>query len=217
MSNANQPGAAWSGPGDPFIVVAGHLVSPQDGFGEIGRMANGDLRRPSRIEVAGPILGLSFSQITRFGSRANFAARRANGSEVNPTAITNGQEIGALAIVGFDGTAFGDAASVLGRAAENWAVGAHGTSLRFSTVPIGGVALTSRWEMQAPGHLVTVTDNVLDIGASGTNRPRNLFMAGTGNFGGTITPSIAGSSAVGTESLPWGTHNFFWNRAYRPA
>ena len=51
MSNANHPGAAGSGPGDPLVLVGGHIVSPQDGFGEIGRMANGDLRRPSRIAV----------------------------------------------------------------------------------------------------------------------------------------------------------------------
>ncbi len=45
MSNANQPGAAWAGPGDPFVLIGGHVVSPADGFGDIGRMENGDLRR----------------------------------------------------------------------------------------------------------------------------------------------------------------------------
>lgn len=215
--SANQPTAAWAGIGDPLVVVAGHLVSPQDGFGEIGRMPNGDLRRPSQIEVAGPVLGLSFIQITRFGSRANFAARRANGSEVNPTAITNGQELGALAIIGFDGTAFGDAASVLGRAAENWAAGAHGTSLRFSTVPVGSVALTSRWEMQAAGHLVAATDNVVNIGASDDNRPQSIFVGSGGvqvtasgggvtsrlsAFGNPADPSFALRRARGTEAIP---------------
>lgn len=37
---------------------------------------------------------------------------------------------------------------------------------------------TDRWQVNASGHLLAATDNALDIGASGTSRPRNVYLAG---------------------------------------
>jgi hypothetical protein len=39
-------------------------------------------------------------------------------------------------------------------------------------------AATPRWAMQYTGHFYAGADNTYDIGASGANRPRNLFVAG---------------------------------------
>lgn len=64
MTNANQPGAAWADVNDPLYVVCGHLISPQDGFGEIGRMADGALRRYNRMEIgAGGIVTIGNMQM----------------------------------------------------------------------------------------------------------------------------------------------------------
>lgn len=48
-----------------------------------------------------------------------------------------------------------------------------------------------RWTVQSAGHFVANTDNTLDIGASGANRPRNLFL------GGTLTPGTSTFAGLG--------------------
>lgn len=48
-------------------------------------------------------------------------------------------------------------------------------------------AQTPRWNISSSGHLLASTDNAYDIGASGANRPRNLYLAGV-----IYTPSING-------------------------
>ena len=37
----------------------------------------------------------------------------------------------------------------------------------------------TRWNMDTSGHFLAATDNLYDIGASGTSRPRNVYVAGT--------------------------------------
>jgi len=46
---------------------------------------------------------------------------------------------------------------------------------------------TYRWLVQAAGHLVANVDNTYDIGASGANRPRNVYIAGNLVVGGTFS------------------------------
>jgi len=58
---------------------------------------------------------------------------------------------------------------------------------------------TSRWAADANGHFVAMADNTYDIGATGATRPRNVFVAGNGTFGGTLitTPqTLSGAGAV---------------------
>lgn len=43
-----------------------------------------------------------------------------------------------------------------------------------------------RWLINTSGHLLAATDNSFDIGASGATRPRNVYVAGSGTFGGTL-------------------------------
>lgn len=189
--SANQPNAAWAGTGDPLVVVAGHLVSPEDNFGEIGRMANGNLRRPNRIEAGtGGIHGQVTSVITRFGAIPSLDLRRANGTEAAPTAVLNGETLADLNFIGHDGTAFGGGSRVRGIALENWAVGAHAAGLDFFSVPVGSVVVTNRWRLLAAGHLVAAADNTVDIGEAGASRPRNII-ARTGVAAG-ASPAASG-------------------------
>jgi hypothetical protein len=46
---------------------------------------------------------------------------------------------------------------------------------------------TKKWVINSTGHFLANTDNTYDIGQSGASRPRNLFIAGTGIFGSTLT------------------------------
>ena len=198
--SANQPTAAWAGTGDPLVVVAGHLVSPQDGFGEIGRMANGDLRRPNRIDIGvNGVHTLTEVVVTNFGGIPTFNGRRAEGTEAVPTAVLNNQTLVRLAGIGFDGAVLGTGGRIEIVAAENFAVGTQGTRLNFSTTALGTAVLSERWRMQAPGHLVASGDNVTDIGASGANRPRDIFLARNLTLNGFVAgPSNTGRQQVAT-------------------
>lgn len=51
----------------------------------------------------------------------------------------------------------------------------------------------ARWNVLSTGHLTANVDNTYDIGASGANRPRNLFLANNATIAGTAT---AGTSFV---------------------
>ena len=65
--------------------------------------------------------------------------------------------------------------------------GGPGAAINFYTHPTSAGAL--RWQISADGHLLTGTDNSFDIGASGANRPRNVFVAGNITAGGNINIS----------------------------
>jgi hypothetical protein len=61
---------------------------------------------------------------------------------------------------------------------------------------------TGRWDITGSGHLLAVTDNSFDIGASGANRPRDVFIARDLVVGGGLTADIklrhVNVTAVGT-------------------
>lgn len=67
-------------------------------------------------------------------------------------------------------------------------VGSH--TLRF------GTAATGRWDISTTGHFLATTDNTYDIGASGATRPRNLYIAGTGDFAGTLTTAAIAATTI---------------------
>lgn len=60
-----------------------------------------------------------------------------------------------------------------------------------------------RWSMSGSGHFLAETDNSFDIGASGANRPRDLFIAGDATIGNNIL--VAGAVQAGQAQ------NFQWN------
>lgn len=64
--------------------------------------------------------------------------------------------------------------------------------MRFYTVGASALGFGTNnaiiWQINGSnGHFVAVTDNTYDIGASGANRPRALYVAGVGTFGGSVT------------------------------
>lgn len=68
-----------------------------------------------------------------------------------------------------------------------------------------GVSPTSStpftWTVTSSGHLLGNADNAYDIGASGANRPRAIYVAGAGTFGGIVT---MGHGVVGASGqLYW--------------
>jgi hypothetical protein len=63
---------------------------------------------------------------------------------------------------------------------------------RAVNIRVGG---TNRWAFNGSGHLIAYNDNSYDIGASGANRPRNIYVANaalSALFRCTSVPTVAG-------------------------
>jgi hypothetical protein len=76
--------------------------------------------------------------------------------------------------------------------------GGGNTSIRESAadtimLTTGG---TDRWKVNASGHLLTEGDNNYDIGGSGANRPRDVFIAGTTTGAAASFTTISGSTSL---------------------
>ena len=88
--------------------------------------------------------------------------RNSNGTIAVPTALTVGQELGAITFDGYDGTAFSispAAAKINAKVGENWTSSAHGTYILFNSTPDTTTSAVTRglvdglgnWEFGAPG------------------------------------------------------------------
>jgi hypothetical protein len=71
-----------------------------------------------------------------------------------------------------------------------------GTARSLALVTASGV----RWNINTSGHLLAGTDNTYDIGASGTTRPRNIYVANGGTFGTFVSLGASGSYGWATRS-----------------
>jgi hypothetical protein len=54
----------------------------------------------------------------------------------------------------------------------------------------------ARWTISTAGHLLGAADNTYDIGASGANRPRNVYVANNVTVGNTISVAICDVTAI---------------------
>ena len=91
-------------------------------------------------------------------------------------------------VLGGAGTGAGTPGCIL------WEIGISGSS---GIVPNTGSTI---WKVCGSGHLLAQTDNTNDIGASGANRPRNIF-AGTA-FTGPVYKTTTNCGAVGSAANP---------------
>jgi len=114
---------------------------------------------------------------------------------------------------------------------DSYNIGGGAGNLRVGTYSATTLTLFSnnvdRWQVTTAGHFVAVTDNTLDIGASGATRPRDLFLGRNLSVAGTVgvnTPPTATvlvtSKALGSAGTTYGfqylnsalTTNLFYTR-----
>lgn len=65
---------------------------------------------------------------------------------------------------------------------------------------LSGGGNNGQWRISTSGFFQAQTDNTYDIGASGANRPRNIYIGTDGNFGGNLTAS-GGTITGGSSGL----------------
>ena len=80
---------------------------------------------------------------------SQFALFRARGTESSPSAIRNGDILGAFSFRGYDGSSFtGSKGFIAVHAGENWTGSATGTQIRFSATANGSTSLGTRMTIQ---------------------------------------------------------------------
>lgn len=84
---------------------------------------------------------------------------------------------------------------------RNFVIGTQGaTSLRFATNNV------VRWDINSAGHFLAATDNTYDIGASGANRPKDIYIGGSfyrvaGSYSATVDNSgFSATSPSGVQT-----------------
>ncbi len=153
--------------------------------------------------------GCSGSASTVWSSLSNPAGSLSLSMAANPTTFTWNTATGAInGLKLIDGTSNTGTGILLwsttasGSAMIPWQADSNGNGLKIS--PSGVVTLVGSGVY---GSLL-FTDNTVDIGASGANRPRNLFVAGNGTFGGTFQVTghvtlegVTSAGATGSSNL----------------
>lgn len=136
------------------------------------------------IESGDSLWAFTRAAVIRLNNSGTLKLGRVNGAIATPTQILSGQELGVFSFRGYntDTTAFSQTAAVKGFAGSDWSGTNQESFIVFITTPNGSTSNMGRWTIQSAGHFVANTDNVYDIGASGANRPRNLYLGTSGYF-----------------------------------
>ena len=147
------------------------------------------------------VRGILSAQYNTGVQAAQFLGRKARGTEAAPTTVVSGDLLGALVAEGHDGTNYLQMAAIQLESIGTIAATRVPTRITFWTgTDAAPSVLTERWRITEAGHFIGATDNVLDIGASGATRPRNLYV------GTDILPNSTVSRLGGASNL--------WARLY---
>jgi hypothetical protein len=109
-------------------------------------------------------------------------------------------------LVGWVGNAFNIRTQAAGSGTPrqlNLGTDSSSASIQFITNNI------DRWNVSGAGHFLANADNTYDIGASGANRPRNLYIAGFATFGGAITMNTGNLTIAASSAILWGNGTNF--------
>src|SRR6266700_2222873 len=199
----------WLVTGSGNAAGGGHLIPQLDNTYDIGYSAGPF--RPRAVKVAGNVTieantdGTAFivtttSDTAALTAASNYRRARATGGLVQTGDVIGG--IYAAGAVDATPTFSANVAVVNMRAAENFDATHSGAYIVFATTSLGATTRSDRWRIEPAGHLFAQTDGVVDIGASGANRPRDLFLNRDAIVSGAVKLTTAVSKVIpGATSL----------------
>ncbi|CAB4214171.1 hypothetical protein UFOVP1459_19 [uncultured Caudovirales phage] len=123
---------------------------------------------------------------TASGLRNEITFRRSRGTAASPSALTSGNQIGAITGYGYGASAYSatSRASIIMNASENWTASAQGTSIAINTTASGTIT---------PTEVVTIGNDGIVTGTAG-----NLMLVS-----GTAVASTSGTSISFTGIPSW--------------
>jgi hypothetical protein len=158
------------------------------------------------LHLAGADSVLTRFLVDTFGAIPSMNFRRANGTAATPSALAANDIFLNLTALGYGTSAYssGGRVGILGYAAQAWTNSSQGSYLAFGTTSNGSTSYADRWRVAHDGHILSESDGSYDIGATGANRVRNMFMTGgitaAGNFS-FQTLTLSGSMVMGATTV----------------
>lgn len=131
-----------------------------------------------------------------YGNAPNISLRRADGTLNSPTKVLSGEAIGNYNFAGYQETtnAFGGGVATLQAIAEEDFTGsAQGTTLRFSTTPVGSTTATLRMSLSQDGSLTLRTNNKLCLDGAATANCGDTYFIESGS---NILDTYAGANRI---------------------
>jgi hypothetical protein len=157
--------------------------------------------------------GIASMQFSSDTSGARLGFFKARGSVASPTTVVTGDTLGRLMFRGYDGSNYLEMGSIESVSTGTIAATRIPTQLVFSTatdaapsVLTTALTLGADQSSSFSGNVKFATDNTYDIGASGANRPRQLFLSSTATIGGNVVVGGTGLYFSGKANIqPSGT------------
>jgi hypothetical protein len=115
----------------------------------------------SSLQLTGLDASPTYMEINGFGANPQINMTRSDGTAASKTAVLSNDNLFILNGVGYDGTAYGSLDSaIIVKAAQNFAVGSHGTFVSIFTTPNNTVSIAEAARFQASGGISigTTTD-----------------------------------------------------------
>lgn len=204
--------ATWNSAGTTFNAIKMNVTDTASAAGsllmdlQVGGSSKFSVRKDGYTAVVGPQLALS-STGSYFWAQSNSGGFRIGGAAdvalERDAADTLAQRRGTNAQTFRIYNTFTDASNYE-RVSAGWSgnvisllqeSAGTGSARQFKIGTSGNSALTfrvsgtDRWSVMTTGHILAEADNTYDIGASGANRPRNLFLGGTATINGQVVIS----------------------------
>ena len=130
---------------DMDVVIRGVTTAAYYFDVSTGKLGLGTDSPAAAIDARGDSETSFHSRVHNDTQSAQFALFRSRGTESAPNAIQTGDILGAFSFRGHTGSDFtGSKGFIAVHSEENWTPTANGTSIRFSTTPIGSTTLTTR-------------------------------------------------------------------------
>jgi hypothetical protein len=151
----------------------------------------------------------------------NWTTTRAGGTAAAPTAVPSNYGLNEYTFWGHDGTAGGQAYSMMTRTSETWTPTAHGIYTTFNTVATGSTSLVERMRFTGTGNITfnnaSDTAKVAIKGSGSTSATTSLLVQNSsatttfyvddaGNASANLklsAPTVSGTSAVNAGANPY--------------
>lgn len=153
-------------------------------------------------DASAPATTVNVDQYSGAAATSNSIIMRcAKGTEASPSAQQSGNGLGSIIWQGHDGTAFGSSARILSNTTQIQAVGSHGGSLLFQTVPNSSTTLTTALTIDQDQSATFAGKITPSAGIVGTATNNN---ATAGNVGEYVESLVTSYTNIPGATTAWG-------------
>lgn len=130
--------------------------------------------------------------------------RRLDNTVASPAAVGTGEVLGRISYLGYNGSAYGNAAQIDGVTTQAWGASAQGGSLVLRTTPNNSTTATQALKLDQD-QSATFASTIKAIHAIGGSAAPTAAVGAAAGTGATITSPVAGTDMAGLVNITTGT------------